>query len=142
MQTMKIQYLILFTVLSACGAKHSGTQYGKTTVSDLIAEKGKPLEEKDIPVSDGKVFVYAENEKYQIAEGIVTHGFKDPKGDEKLVLFWKHKFKNCSVKNRALSSTKVHAQSEHQLRCDAQGLTVIYTEGSPYVSRIIEHEKK
>lgn len=139
---MKIPIIVLLSVLYSCGGKQPTPKYGQMTEADLIAQKGKPDEEKKIPVEAGKVLVYPDNEKYQIENSIVTHGFKNPQGDEKLVLYWKHKFKNCAVKQQVLGKKVGHKVLEYQLRCDAQGITVIYPEGSPFVSRIVEHEKK
>ncbi|MFP5385928.1 MAG: hypothetical protein ACLGHN_07600, partial [Bacteriovoracia bacterium] len=126
----------------ACGVKHSSVDYGKTTVADLVALKGEPLEEQIIPVKDSKVLHFSGNEKFQIRDDIVTHGFKDPKGDEKSVLYWKHKFKDCNTSTRKISEPKGHELPEYELKCPEDGVTVIFTEGSDFVSRVIEHEKQ
>lgn len=139
---MKSFFYLFFLVLAACGVKHSSVDYGKTTVSDLVATKGEPLEEKAIPVEKGKMLLYGDNEKYQVKNEIVTHGFKDPKGDERTVLYWKHKFRDCDTITKKISVAKGHELPEYELKCPALGQTVIYTEGSDFVSRIIEHEKK
>ena len=140
--TMKpILYLLLLSA-AACGVKHSSVDYGKTTASDLIATRGEPLEEKKIPITNGKVFLYEDNQQFQIKNDVVTHGFKDPKGDQKTILYWKHQFRECDTTTRQISSIKGHELPEYELKCPAQGITVIYTEGSEFVSRIIEHEKK
>lgn len=133
--------LILLTA-AACGVKHSSVDYGKTSVSDLIAAKGEPIKEMKIPVQDAKVLLYEENEKYQVKGDVVTHGFKDPKGDQKNIIFWKHKFKDCDTVTKQISKPKGHELPEYELKCPEQGLTVIYSEGSEFVSRVIEHEKK
>ncbi len=133
-------YLILLAA-AACGVKHSSVDYGKTTVSDLVAAKGEPLKEMKIPVKNSKILMYEENEKYQVEGDVVTHGFKDPKGDEKTLLFWKHKFKDCETQTKKISRPKGHELPEYELKCPSEGLTVIYTEGSEFVSRVIEHEK-
>lgn len=139
---MKSFYYLFFLTLAACGVKHSSVDYGKTTVSDLIAAKGEPIEEKPIPVSQGKMLIYEGNEKYQIKNDIVTHGFKDPKGDQKTVIYWKHKFRECDTSTRQINKPKGHELPEYELKCPEEGITVIYTEGSEFVSRIIEHEKQ
>lgn len=135
-----ILYLSLL-VIAACGVKHSSVDYGKTTKADLIAEKGEPLSEKSIPVKDGEIVEFQDNEKFQIKKDIVTHGFKDPKGDEKNLLFWKHKFKNCETTLRKISEKQGHELPEYELKCPEVGVTVIYTEGSEFVSRVVEHAK-
>jgi hypothetical protein len=139
---MKSFMYLSLLVLAACGVKHSSVDYGKTTVADLVAEKGQPLEEKTIPVKEAKILLYQDNEKYQVKNDVVTHGFKDPKGDEKTVLYWKHKFRDCTTSTKQISKPKGHELPEYELKCPEQGTTVIYTEGSDFVSRIIEHEKQ
>lgn len=143
---MKSFSFLIFLVLAACGVKNSSVDYGKTTLSDLIAQKGSPLKEEPIPSmtekKDSKVLVYENNEKFQIKEDIVTYGFRDPKGDEKTLLFWKHKFKDCQSSSKKISEASGHILAEYELKCPEQGLTVIYTDGSEFVSRVIEHEKK
>lgn len=139
---MKQLFYLSFLIMAACGVKHTNVDYGKTTAGDLIAEKGEPLEQKTVPVQDTKMFVYDGNEKFQIQNDVVTHGFKDPKGDEKSLLFWKHKFKDCETETKKISEPQGHELPEYEMKCSAQGITVIYTEGSEFVSRIVEHEKK
>jgi hypothetical protein len=140
---MKPIYCLLLLALAACGAKNDrAVDFGKTTVAALVSEKGPPLEEKPIPVEDGKILVYDGNEKYQVKGEVVTHGFRDPAGDEKLLLYWKHKFKDCEPVERKLAEAQGHLPPEYELKCAAEGTSVIYTHGSEFVSRIIYHEKK
>ncbi len=133
-------YLSLLA-LAACGVKHSSVDYGKTSSAALISEKGEPLE-KSAPAKSIEIYQYADNEKFQIKDDVVTHGFKDPKGDERTLLFWKHKFKACETVSRKLNVPSGHELPEYELKCPAQGVTVIYTEGSEFVSRVVEHEKQ
>lgn len=139
---MKAIFYLFLLSAAACGVKHSPVDYGKTTISDLKSSKGEPIEEKSIPVKTGKILIYEQNEKYQVKGDIVTHGFKDPKGDEKSLLYWKHKFRDCETETKKISEPKGHELAEFELKCPGEGLTVIYTEGSEFVSRVIEHEKK
>lgn len=139
---MKSIFLMSLLVVAACGVKKSSPNYGKTTVSDLVAEKGQPIEEKKIPVTEGKILLYEGNEKYQVKGDVVTHGFKDPKGDEKTLIFWKHKFKDCDTTIRKINETKGHELPEYELACPSEGVSVVYTEGSEFISRVVEYEKK
>lgn len=139
---MKSFLYMAFLFVAACGSKHSDVDYGKTTVSDLVAARGEPLEEKSIPVANSKLLMYQDNEKFQIKNDIVTHGFKDPKGDEKTILYWKHKFRECDTTTKKISEPKGHELPEYELKCPEEGITVIYTEGSDFISRIVEHEKQ
>lgn len=137
----QILYLVLL-LSAACGVKHSSVDYGKTKVSDLVAMKGPPAEEKSIPVSDGKMLIYNDDEKFQIQNDIVTHGFKNPQGEERTLLYWKHKLKDCETVTNKISKTDGHVAPEFELKCSSEGISVIYTEGSEFISRIIEHDKK
>lgn len=144
---MKSFSFLVLLVAAACGVKNSSVDYGKTTLSDLIAQRGNPLKEEVIPTDkkspqDSKVVIFENNEKFQVKKDIITHGFKDPKGDEKTLLYWKHKFRDCSTSTRKVTEALAHAPAEHELKCDEQGQTVIYFEGSEFISRVIEHEKK
>jgi hypothetical protein len=134
---------LLLLGIAACGVKHSTFEYGKTTVAHLVQEKGQPLTEEIIPVKEGKVLHYSDDEKYQIKGDIVTSAFKTPKGDQKTLIYWKHEFKNCQTRNQKLPRNETtHEMPEWELACDEQGLRVIYTEGSEFVSRIVEYEKQ
>lgn len=136
---------ILFSLLlitAACGIKEQSFDYGKTTVSELRAEKGEPLSEEVIPVPDSKVLVFPDNEKFQVKNDVVVNGFRDPKGNEKTLLFWKHKFQDCDTTNTKISEGKGHELPQYELKCDSKGLSVLYTEGSGFISRVVEHEKK
>lgn len=139
---MKFILYLSLLAMAACGVKQHSKEYGKMTVSDLVAEKGQPLEEQKIQVAEGKVLLFEGNEKYQVKGDIVTHGFKDPKGDQKTLIYWKHKLKDCNTTNKKISETKGHELPEYELACPSEGVSVIYTEGSEFVSRVIEYEKK
>lgn len=138
---MKLLCYFSFLMLASCGIKHSSLDYGKTTMSDLVSVRGEPSEEKSIPMDGGKIVHYEDNEKFQVKNEIVTHGFKDPKGDEKNLIFWKHKFKDCQTSNTKISTPIGHELAEYEFKCPALGITVIYSEGSDFISRIVEHEK-
>lgn len=139
---MKSFLCLSLLALAACGVKHTPIDYGKTTVSDLIAAKGEPIEDKAVPVEDSKMLIYPKNEKFQVKDNIVHYGFKEPSGDERTLLYWKHKFRDCDTTTRQISKHQGHQLPEYELNCRAQGITVIYTENSEFVSRIVEHEKK
>jgi hypothetical protein len=133
--------LLLLFFISACGEKRDTIDFGKTTKADLIALKGQPKEEKEIPVKDSEVLVF-DDEKFQLKGDVVTHGFRLPKGEETTVLFWRHKFKDCNVKETVLPKGNGHLVPDIQLSCPSEGISIIYPEGSDLISRIIEHEKQ
>ncbi len=134
-------YLCLLVLVAACGQKQHSFDYGKTTVTELTAQLGEPLEEKEIPVEDSKILVFEGNEKYQVKNNVVTNGFRDPKGNEKTLLYWKHKFGSCETVTNTISTRKGHDPAQLELKCPSEGLSVIYIEDSGYISRVVEHEK-
>ena len=142
---MRISF-ILCLLLSSCGGggRQSSMKMGETTRADVIAEKGEPLSEEKPPVKDASILNYQDDEKIQLKGDIVTNRFTNPKGDEKLVLWWKHKFKSCPfIKVTTLAQdSKAHTPPEVEMACPSQGLSVIYTQGSDIISRVVENEKK
>lgn len=134
---------LLLLILAGCGAKTPSSGLGKTTVANLIQEKGEPLSEEKIPVKDGKILNYPNNEKFQVEGEYVTQNFKDPEKDQKLLLFWRHKFRDCATRTTQLNKVKsIHEVAEFELACDELGEAVIYSEGSDYVSRLRVYESK
>lgn len=126
--------LILFTllVLISCGEKQkSSYDYGKTTKADLLKEKGEPLAEEDIPLKNAKILLYPNNEKIQVEGEFVTGAFLTPEGDEKTLMYWKHKFKDCSDLsiNKVDSPSQSHVGIEMEMRCPEEGKSVIYVDG-------------
>lgn len=115
---------------------------GETTRADIIAEKGEPVEVQSIPVANSEVLKYANNESFQVKGDVVVNRFTNPSGDEKLVLWWKNRFKDCTTTSKALpKDPKAHTPGEIEFSCPAEGISVIYTEGSSAVSRVVEFEK-
>jgi hypothetical protein len=141
---MRFLLLSSLLVVTSCGApKSSLFKYGETTRSDIVAQKGEPISEQSLPMPDAKIMIYENDEKYQLKGEILTNAFKNPSGDEKLLIFWKHRFKNCQTIDKKLPhDIKLHTPPEHELACPAEGISVIYTEGSDSVSRVVEYEKK
>jgi hypothetical protein len=140
---MRSSILLALLLLSACGAKRSSFVMGKTTRADVVSLKGEPIKEEAIPVDDGKVMVYDNDEKYQLKGDVVVNSFKNPTKEQSLLLFWKHEFKDCVTNLKKLSQDiNTHTPPEMELSCPAQGLSVIYTDGSSVVSRVVENEKK
>jgi hypothetical protein len=142
---MKACIILSLLLLSACGAKRSSFKIGETTRADVITEKGEPLSEEKIPeVKDGSMLKFKNNESIQLKGDLVSNRFTNPTGDEKLVMWWKHKFKSCPfMKTTTLpQDPKAHTQPEVEMACPEQGLSVIYTQGSDTISRVVEYEKK
>lgn len=135
--------LSLLLLVSACGARKSSSyKMGETTRADIIVEKGEALAEVAIPVPGSTVASYPNNEKFQYKGDVVVNHFTDPAGDEKLVQWWKHKFKDCLTQEKKLpKDPNSHTPGEIELSCPAEGLSIIYTEGASAVSRVVEFEK-
>lgn len=141
---MKLFLFVPLLLAVSCGVKKkSSYDYGKTTKADLIATEGEPIKEEKIPIDNGVVLHYADNVKYQIDGDVVSAGFKDPKGDQKTVLYWKHRFKDCATRVSQLSeSAGSHIAPKVEMACDEEGIKVIYAKDSPFVTRVIEYAKK
>ena len=141
---MRSFYLLSFLLLvSACGARKSSSyKMGETTRSEVVAKKGEPVEEVALPMPDSKLMKYEGQESFQLKGDVVVNRFSNPSGDEKLVLWWKNRFKDCSTKSKALpKDPNAHTPGEIELTCPEEGISVIYTEGSSAVSRVVEFEK-
>jgi hypothetical protein len=134
--------IILFPVLFvfvSCGAKHSSRKaFGKMTVAELVREKGRPIKEENIPVTNGKVLQYPNDERFQVKGDIVTNSFRQPKTEEVTLLYWKNNFKDCETVDKTLKS-EGHGPAEKELACPAMGVSVLYTDGSGVVSRVVEY---
>jgi hypothetical protein len=140
---MRFSLILTLFFLASCGVKTTSFKMGQTTRSEVVAMKGEPLKEEEIPTPEGKVMVYANDEKFQLKGDIVINRFKNPNGDEKLLIFWKHKLKDCLTHSKKIpASLGSHTPPEIELSCPEEGLSVIYTEGSDSVSRVVEYEAK
>lgn len=140
---MRSFFLLSLLILAACGVKQSTVDYGQTTEAELLAQKGEVLLEHEIPVKEGKVLVFDNDEKYQVEKGIVTNAFKTPDANQRSVIYWKHQFRNCETKLRRINEKPVgHEATEWELACPEEGKSVIYREGADYISRVVEYAKK
>lgn len=128
-------FLLLFLIIS-CGEKKS-IQPGITSKNDLIELKGEPVKSDVVP--SGEVLTYKYNEKFQVSANKVSAIFRDPSGDEKNLLFWRHKFKECSTREKTLSDDSI---PEIELSCDKSGMAVVFVKGSGKVLRIGEYESR
>ena len=134
--------IICLLLINSCGGGNRNLRYGKTTKTELIALQGFPISEESIPVKEGKILIYPNHQKFQIQNDLVIHGFRDPVGDERNLIYWKHKFKNCNSMTQKISEPISHEASEYEFKCQTMGLSVVYKEGSEFIERIIEHEKE
>jgi hypothetical protein len=138
---MRAYFILFFILMSSCGQKNTSVKMGVTTRAELVAVKGEPLKEDKIPVKDGQVMVYENDEKYQLKGDVVVSSFKAPQGDEQLLIFWKHKFKDCLTISKDLDKIPgSHTPGEIELACPESGISVIYTQGSDLISRVVEYE--
>lgn len=127
-------FLILLLFVS-CGEKKS-LRLGETTKAALIEMKGEPESSKEIP--GGEILSYKGNENFQVNGEKVTASFRDPGGDEKTVLFWRHAFRDCETSEKKLSDDD---HPEIELDCATEGRSVVFVEGSGTVIRVSEHER-
>ncbi len=130
---------LLLTITAACGNKAKSIKYGEMSVSDLVASKGEPIKEEEIPRPDGKMYIYENNEKYQIENGVVVNSFKNPNKDEKMLLYWKHKYEDCHFTIKQLDQKVLHLKPEEEYNCKAAGITLIYDPNIEQVVRVVEY---
>lgn len=138
-------FLCLLILISSCGGarKSHSFKMGETTRADIVAELGEPLTVDTPPVENTKVLNYRNGDKYQLKNDILVNRFADPKEDQRSLLWWRHKFRNCVTKEVTLpQDIKAHTPPEVELSCPSEGLSVIYTTGSENISRVVEFEKK
>lgn len=127
--------LLLLVLFIACSEKRS-IRLGVSTKSDVIQLRGEPTQTDAIPT--GEILTYKNNEKFQITGEKVSGVFRDPIGDEKNVLFWRHAFRDCDTVERKLSDEPV---PEIELACGRTGTSVIFVKGSGTILRISEYER-
>jgi len=139
LKVRRVLSLMSLILLSSCGLPSE--ERGKLVSRAAVIEaKGLPLVEKDLPVKDGKIMIYPDDEKFQLKGEEVTHNFRRPREKELSLIYWQHKFKDCQTKTRKLpQDIKGHIAAEMEFSCPDLKTRVIYTEGSGIVSRII-HE--
>lgn len=127
-------FLFLLLFLS-CGEKNS-IRLGVSTKSDVIDLRGEPSKTEIIP--SGEILTYKNNEKFQISGEKVRGSFRDPVGDEKHVLFWRHAFRECQTVERNLSDDPI---PEIELSCGREGKSVIFVKSSGTILRVSEYER-
>jgi hypothetical protein len=121
-------------VLFACGEKKS-VRPGLTSKSSLIEIKGEPFKAEAVP--QGEVLHYQDKEKFQLTENKVSAIFREPSGDERNLLYWKHRFKNCVTKESVLNDDSL---PEVEFACPSMGISVVFIQGSGKVIRVSEYE--
>jgi hypothetical protein len=140
---MRVLLLLGLILLASCGVKKSSFKLGQTTRQEVVAMKGEPLREEAIPVKDSTVLVYPDEEKLQFKNDVLVNSFKNPEGDEKQLIYWKHKFKECQLVSKALpQEPAAHTPPEIEMSCPSEGVSIIYSQGSDIVTRVVEYEAK
>ena len=141
---MRPYLFVCFLVLaSSCGVKKSSSyEMGKTTRAEVIALKGEPVSEVANPGPNSTTIRFKDEESFQLKGDIVVNHFANPGSDEMKVIWWKHRFKDCSTRTTELArGSDSHTPPEMELSCPSEGLSVIYTQGSDSVSRVVQFEK-
>lgn len=140
---MKILAILSLLILVSCGAKKVVPNYGKTTLSELKAMKGEPSKEEVIPVKNSKILHYANGDKYQVTNDVVSNAFLNADEKESTLIYWKHAFKDCDIKIEELSKDrKNHEKIDLLMKCDQLGTGVVYNEDSSNILRVIKYEAK
>lgn len=125
---------LFFFLLFACAEKRSIAP-GLTTRSALVELKGAPENTQEVP--GGEVLSYG-TERYQIKREMLTAVFRDPVGEEKNLLFWRHKFRDCETTERKLSD---EVNAEVEFACPSSGVSAIFVEGTGRVVRVSDYER-
>lgn len=128
-------FLILF-ILIGCGEKRS-VRPGVSSKSELIQIMGEPFRTDEVPA--GEVLAYKNNDKFQITGNTVTDIFRDPSGDERNLLYWRHRFKDCETSERPVTDDPA---PEIELSCSKLGQSAIFLQGSGKVIRVGEYESR
>ncbi len=134
---------VLLALAGACADSNAPIRYGETTKAALVADKGQPSSaEKPLENSPTEILVYPDNQKYQVTNDVVVAGFREPSSDEKSLLYWRHRFKDCPTTFEALSKRDNHLHPEKELKCARDGVSVIYDPNTDQVTRVVEHAQK
>ena len=126
---------LFLLILISCGEKKS-IRIGESTKADVVELKGEPLKTTEVPT--GEVLTYKNDEKIQITGNKVSGTFRDPVGDEKNVLFWRHSFRDCETSEKNLSDETI---PEIEFSCAAKGQSVVFLKGSGKTLRVSEYER-
>lgn len=140
-------YLLICVLLTAwsCGRSRpeSKIQLGQSTRAQVVEEKGEEGKEEKIPVKDAVSVSFSDGDRIQFKNDIAVVRFSEAVGDEKSLLWWKHKFKDCATTTTTLEHVKhAHVLPEKEFKCASEGLSIIFYEGSDVVVRVVEIEKK
>ncbi len=132
-----------FISLTSCGPQGLKMDFGKLTTKDLKAQKGEPSKIETSLVKEKQVYIYDEDEKYQIDGEYVEARFRRPTKEEESFLYWKHKFKRKKTTLRRLPVPEgSHLEPEQELICLKLGISIIYDPNIDKVVRIIEYAKQ
>jgi hypothetical protein len=129
-------FILIAFVFSSCSG-NKFIDFGRSSYSDLLNLEGHPVETSSVDkIQDGKIHHYKNNLKYQTKKNIVVARFRNPEDKEKLLLYWQNEFKDCSTKIVKRSDL------EYEYSCPRDGISIFYTDGAEFISRIVEYEKK
>jgi len=128
-------------LLSCSGGRSSAVKYGVTTLEQLKAAKGEPHSIQTATAQQPQqVLVYADDEKYQVENNVVTTSFRNPTDEESSLLFWRHKFKECVTSYTEIPGPPdAHTPAQMELKCPAQGLSAVYDPHTDAVIRVVEY---
>lgn len=131
---------VLLALAGGCADSKAPIKYGETTKAALLSDKGQPVSaEKPLANSTTEILVYPDNQKYQVSNDVVVAGFREPSADEKSLLYWRHRFKDCPTTFEALNEPANHLHPEKELKCARDGVSVIYDPNTDQVTRVVEH---
>ncbi len=138
-----ILFLCLLILTYSCGVKKSSSyEMGKTTRAEVIAEKGQPIHEVTNPIPNSTTMKFKDDENFQLKGDTVVNRFANPEMEERSLLWWKHKFKDCQTRTTKIQQPlDAHTPPEIEFACPEEGTAVIYSQGSDFVTRVVQFEK-
>lgn len=129
-------------IATSCSEQSKRVKYGTTTREELTSELGEP-EKIENPKTTIEVLVYKNNQKFQVTKKIVVAGMRDPKNEEKSLLYWKHTYKDCQTTTTVLKvSDGSDLQAHKQFGCSSLGQFVVYDPNIDQVIRVVDHVEK
>lgn len=135
---MRLSFMCSLLLLAACSAEKSRVKVGLTSSAQLVEQMGQP-QRVDEPATGVQSFVYPNESKFQVQEGVVVAEMREPVGEEVSLIYWRHQFRDCTTSFNSLGSSDDHSESLMELACPSMGLKIIYDENIERVIRVVHH---
>jgi len=117
---------------------------GKTTAEEVTRLLGPPAIEAPTKVVPGeKVLTYPDGVNVQVNDGTkkVSAVSRKPKGDERFVQYWRHRWKGLDQHDAKVPSAdgaRGHAETRRQLVAKSAGMGVLYDSETGLVEKVVQ----